>query len=59
MADLGGAVAIDTVTGVSDESLGFGGDGMLRLLPPMVLSAEQADRGLGVLGEVLGSAATE
>ena len=35
------------------------GDGMLRLLPPMVLSAEQADRGLGVLGEVLGSAATE
>ncbi|HUU97941.1 MAG TPA: hypothetical protein VM487_19565 [Phycisphaerae bacterium] len=28
LADLGGAVAIDTVTGVSDESLGFGGDGM-------------------------------
>jgi acetylornithine/N-succinyldiaminopimelate aminotransferase len=35
------------------------GDGMLRLLPPLVLSAEQAERGLGVLGEVLASAATE
>jgi len=35
------------------------GDGMLRLLPPLVLSADEAERGLGVLGEVLASAATE
>jgi len=35
------------------------GDGMLRLLPPLVLSAEQAERGLGVLGEALAAAATE
>jgi Tfp pilus assembly protein FimT len=28
LADLGGAIAIDAVSGVSDESLGFGGDGM-------------------------------
>jgi acetylornithine/succinyldiaminopimelate/putrescine aminotransferase len=35
------------------------GDGMLRLLPPLVLSADEAERGLGILGEVLASAATE
>ena len=29
------------------------GDQMLRLLPPMVLSKEQADRGLAILAEVL------
>ena len=29
------------------------GEGMLRLLPPMVLTDEQADRGLRLLGEVL------
>jgi acetylornithine/N-succinyldiaminopimelate aminotransferase len=29
------------------------GEGMLRLLPPMVLTDEQADRGLRILGEVL------
>ena len=29
------------------------GEGMLRLLPPMVLTDEQADRGLQILGEVL------
>lgn len=28
LAELGGAVGINTVTGVSNESLGFGGDGM-------------------------------
>jgi 4-aminobutyrate aminotransferase-like enzyme len=26
---------------------------MLRLLPPLILTAEEADRGLGLLGEVL------
>jgi 4-aminobutyrate aminotransferase-like enzyme len=35
------------------------GDRMLRLLPPMVLSAEEADRGLAILGEVLASVASE
>ncbi len=29
------------------------GDGMLRLLPPLVLTEEQADRGLAILAEVL------
>ena len=29
------------------------GDAMLRLLPPLVLTDEQADRGLGILGEVM------
>ena len=29
------------------------GDGMLRLLPPLVLTAEEADRGLAILGEVV------
>ena len=29
------------------------GDRMLRLLPPLILTAEEADRGLGLLGEVL------
>jgi acetylornithine aminotransferase/acetylornithine/N-succinyldiaminopimelate aminotransferase len=29
------------------------GDAMLRLLPPMVLSDEEADRGLQILGEVM------
>ena len=32
------------------------GDAMLRLLPPMVLTAEEADRGLKLLGEVLAAA---
>jgi acetylornithine/succinyldiaminopimelate/putrescine aminotransferase len=29
------------------------GDGMLRLLPPLVLTEDQADRGLAMLGEAL------
>ena len=29
------------------------GDQMLRLLPPLVLSTQQADRGLTILGEVI------
>ena len=33
------------------------GDGMLRLLPPMVLSEEEADRGLAILSDVLADAA--
>jgi acetylornithine/N-succinyldiaminopimelate aminotransferase len=33
------------------------GDSMLRLLPPLILSEEQADRGLAILREVLGEAA--
>jgi 4-aminobutyrate aminotransferase-like enzyme len=32
---------------------------MLRLLPPLVLSEEQADRGLAVLGEVLAELSRE
>ena len=32
------------------------GDGMLRLLPPMVLSEEEAERGLAILREVLSDA---
>ncbi len=32
------------------------GNQMLRLLPPLVLTVEQADRGLEVLGQVLASA---
>lgn len=32
------------------------GDGMLRLLPPMVLSDEEADRGLAILSDVLSDA---
>ena len=35
------------------------GDQMLRLIPPLVLSVEQAESGLGILGEVLASVATE
>ncbi|UCC68279.1 MAG: acetylornithine transaminase [Armatimonadota bacterium] len=35
------------------------GDQMLRLIPPLVLSVEQAESGLEVLGEVLASVATE
>jgi acetylornithine/N-succinyldiaminopimelate aminotransferase len=31
------------------------GDSMLRLLPPLVLTDEQADRGLHLLGEAIGS----
>ncbi len=31
------------------------GDSMLRLLPPLVLTEEQADRGLRLLGEVIGT----
>lgn len=33
------------------------GDGMLRLLPPMVLSDKEADRGLAILSDVLTDAA--
>jgi acetylornithine/succinyldiaminopimelate/putrescine aminotransferase len=29
------------------------GDAMLRLLPPLVLTDEQADRGLRILGKVI------
>ena len=29
------------------------GDNMLRLLPPLILSEEEADRGLQILGKVL------
>jgi predicted acetylornithine/succinylornithine family transaminase len=35
------------------------GDRMLRLLPPLILTAEQADRGLAVLGDVLSELAGE
>jgi predicted acetylornithine/succinylornithine family transaminase len=35
------------------------GDSMLRLLPPLVLSEEQADRGLAVLGDVLAELSRE
>lgn len=35
------------------------GDSMLRLLPPLVLSEEQADRGLGILSEILATVAQQ
>jgi len=34
------------------------GDSMLRLIPPLILTADQADAGLAVLGEAIGEAAS-
>jgi len=48
---------------VKDECIRSGlliitvGDGMLRLLPPLILTDEQADRGLEILGRVLSTVA--